>query len=203
MNEKKISEFNALLASKAPAPGGGGASALAASLGAALGGMVINLTIGKKKYAEYEGELNEILSELESMRLRLEMLINEDAEAFLPLSKAYSIPKDAPGREEELERCLRIAAQPPMEMLRLACRGIIILQRLEVIGSQLAISDVGTGAVMLWAAMYGAAMNVRVNTKLMKNREYADALNREIEQLMNEHWVIAEEVYKKVWERLA
>ena len=201
MNKKKISEFNALLASKAPAPGGGGASA--ASLGAALGSMVINLTVGKKKYARFEAELNEILSELETMRLRLEELVNEDAEAFLPLSKAYSIPKDAPGREEELERCLRIAAQPPMEMLRLACRGIIIHQRLELIGSQLAISDVGTGAVMLWAAMYGAAMNVRVNTKLMKDREYADALNAEVEKLMNEHWVIAEETYKKVWERLA
>ena len=203
MSEMNIAKFNASLASKSPTPGGGGASALAASLGAALGSMVANLTIGKKKYAEYEAELIEILRELEEIRFRLEKLIDEDAEAFMPLAKAYSIPKDAAGREEEMERCLRIAAQPPMEMLRLACRGIIIHKRLEAIGSQLAVSDVGTGAVMFWAAMYGAAMNVRINTKLMKDRAYADALNAEIERIMNEYWVIADETYKKVWERLA
>lgn len=200
--EMQINEFNALLASKAPAPGGGGASALAASLGAALGSMVVNLTRGKKKYAEYEDELTEIRSELETLRLRAESLIDADAEAFEPLAMAYAIPKDAEGRTEEMERCLRIAVQPPMEMLRLACRGILIHERLEKIGSVLAISDVGTGVIMLWAAMYGAAMNVRVNTRLMADRDYAEKLNAEVEELMGSHWKIADRVYESVWERL-
>lgn len=202
MIEKNIAEFNALLASKAPVPGGGGASALAASLGAALGSMVANLTLGKKKYAEYETENGSLLRELEELRLKAEELIEKDAEAFEPLSKAYSIPRDAPFRDEEMERCLRMAAEPPMEILRIACRGILIHEKLEKTGSVLAISDVGTGVIMFWAAMYGAAMNVRVNTRLMKDRAYAEALNSEAESLMAAHWKIADKVYETVWERL-
>jgi len=201
-SEMDIKSFDALLASRAATPGGGGASALAAALGAALGSMVGNLTLGKKKYAEYEPELRELMTELEALRLRAEELIDADAEAFEPLAKAYAIPKDAPGRSAELERCLRIAAEPPMEMLHLACRGILIHQRLEKIGSVLAISDVGTGVIMLWAAMYGAAMNVRVNTRLMTDRDYAEKLNAEVESLMGSHWKIADRVYENVWERL-
>lgn len=198
----QIDNFNALLASRAAVPGGGGASALAASLGAALGSMVTNLTYGKKKYAQYEEELQTILSELEELRFKCQSLMDKDAKAFEPLSKAYSIPKDDPNRPEEMERCLRLAAEPPMEILRLACRGILIHRRLEEIGSVLAISDVGTGVIMFWAAMYGAAMNVRVNTKLMADRDYADKLNSEVDVLMGEHWKIADAVYEKVWERL-
>ncbi len=202
ISEMKIHEFNEILASKAPIPGGGGASALAASLGAALGSMVANLTVGKKKYAQYESEHMAFLDELEGLRIRAEELIAEDAAAFEPLSRAYSIPKDDPGRDEEMERCLRLAAEPPMEILRLACRGILIHERLEQTGSVLAISDVGTGVIMFWAAMYGAAMNVRVNTRLMRDREYAEKLNAEVESLMNSHWKIADKVYENVWERL-
>lgn len=200
--EMKINEFSALLASKAAVPGGGGASALCAALGAALAGMVCNLTDGKKKYAQYQQEIEALRSEAEDIRLGLEKLMDEDAAGFEPLSKAYSIPKDAPGRDEILEDGLRKAAQPPMEMLRLCCRGIKLHERLEQIGSALAISDVGTGAVLCWAGMYGAAMNVRANTHLMKDRDQAQALNAQVEELMEVHWKIADETYEKVWERL-
>lgn len=198
----QIDSFNAQLASRAAVPGGGGASALAASLGAALGSMVANLTVGKKKYAQYENELNAFLAELEELRIECQNLMDEDAKAFEPLSRAYSIPKDDPDRGFEMERCLRHAAEPPMKIARLACRGILIHQRLEEIGSILAVSDVGTGVIMFWAALYGAAMNVRVNTKLMADRSYAEKLNTEVEALVTEHWKIAEKVYEKVWERL-
>ncbi len=198
----QIDSFNTLLASRAAVPGGGGASALAASLGAALGSMVSNLTIGKKKYAQYEAELNNLLKELDELRIKCQSLMDEDAKAFEPLSKAYSIPKDDPNRAEEMERCLRLAAEPPMEIARFACRGILIHQRLEEIGSVLAISDVGTGVIMLRAALCGAAMNVRVNTKLMADRQHAEKLNAEVDALVAEHLKIAENVYEKVWERL-
>ena len=197
-----ISRYNEALASRAATPGGGGASALAASLGAALGSMVCNLTISKKKYEEHREEIESIAAELEALRVKCEQLMDDDAFAFEPLAKAYSIPKDAPGRDEEMERCLRLAAEPPMELLRLCCRGILIHERLEKIGSVLAISDVATGVVMLWAAMYGAAVNVRVNTRLMKDRDYAESLNAELAELMEGHWKTADEVYEKVWERL-
>lgn len=198
----EICRFNEALASSAATPGGGGASALAASLGVALAGMVCNLTSGKKKYAEHQQEIEELLGQCEKLRVCLEQLMDDDAAAFQPLSEAYKMPKDEPGREEVLEACLRRAAEPPMEMLRLACRGVLVHQRLEQIGSVLAVSDVGTGAVLCWAAMYGAAMNVLANTHLMKDRDYAEKLNAEAGALMAEHWKIADKTYESVWERL-
>lgn len=200
--ETGLSGFCSSLASRDAVPGGGGASALAGALGAALASMVGKLTVGKPKYAQYEDEIQEILSQARALREKLLGLIDGDAEAFLPLSRAYAIPKDAPGRDEELERCLRLAAQAPLEILRCACQGIELHQRLEKKCSALALSDVGTGAVMCWAALYGAAMNVRVNTRLMKDRDYAAAVDAEVEALMNKYWKIADEVYESVWNSL-
>lgn len=198
----KLSDYSAALASDAPTPGGGGASAVVAALGTALAGMVCGLTDGREKYAEHQSEIEELLNEAEELRIRLEQLADEDAAAFEPLSKAYKIPKDDPKRDETLEKCLRDAARPPMEILRLSCRAILIHQRLEQIGSTMAISDVGTGAVFCWAAMYGSAMNVLANTHLMKDMDYAAELNGECASLMAGHWQIADRVYESVWERL-
>lgn len=197
-----LRRFNEELASKAPAPGGGGASALAASLGTALAGMVCRLTSGKAKYAGNQREIEAVLAEVDELRARLEQLIDEDARAFAPLSRAYAIPKDDPERGAVLEECLRKAAEPPMEVLRLSCRAIRLHERLAEIGSALAQSDVGTGVVLCWAAMYGAAMNVLANTHLMKDRDYAGALNARAEELMGEHWQVADRVYESVWEKL-
>lgn len=197
-----IDRFNEALASRAATPGGGGSSALCGALGTALAGMVCQLTSGKKKYAEYQAEIEEIIVRAEEMRLGFEHLMDDDAAAFQPLSEAYSIPKDDPNRDAILEEGLRKAAEPPMDILRLACDGILLHERLEKIGSVLAISDVGTGAVLCWAAMYGAAMNVRANTHLMKDRDYAEKLNAEVESLMAAHWKIADKTYESVWERL-
>lgn len=197
-----VNRFADALASAEPVPGGGGASAVVAALGAALAGMVCNLTAGKKKYAEHQTEIEALLAECGSLRKRLLELADLDAAAFEPLSRAYKIPKDDPRRESEMEACLRTAAEPPMEMLRLSCRAILIHERLAEIGSTMALSDVGTGAVFCWAAMYGSAMNVRANTHLMKDRAYAEALNAETESLMAGHWQIADRVYESVWEGL-
>ena len=162
-----VSEFTAALASSSPAPGGGGASALAAALGAALACMVGNLTVGKKKYAENEPRLRELIAEAQSLRERLLALVDADAEAFLPLAAAYRLPKDAPGRDAVMEKCLADAAAVPMEILELSCRVIALQEEFAALGSSLAVSDAGTGAVFAWAAMYGAALNVLVNTRLM------------------------------------
>lgn len=173
------------------------------SLGAALAAMVGNLTAGKPKFAGREAELESLIAEADSLRLRLAALVDADAEAFLPLSRAYALPKDAPGRDGELEKCLRAAAEVPMEVLRLAAEGIALHERLCGNCSALAVSDVGTGVVFCWAALYGAAMNVRVNTHLMKDREYAAKLDAEVSALMDKYWKIADEVYGKVWDALA
>ena len=195
-------DFTAQLASKASVPGGGGASALVAALGAALGSMVGNFTLGKKKYADVEEDIRALMAEAEQLQKELLDCINQDAAAFEPLSKAYGIPKEEPGRDETLERCLRDAAAVPMRILRLSCRAIELQQSFAEKGSTMMVSDAGTGVVFCWAALYGAVLNVKVNTKLMKDRAFAGEMNEEAEALMNKYWKVAEAVYEDVYRRL-
>lgn len=197
-----IEDFTKVLASSSPAPGGGGAVALVAAVGIALGNMVGNLTVGKKKYADVEDEIKELMVRSEDLRERFLNAIDDDEKAFLPLAKAYSIPKDDPDREKEMERCLRIAAAAPLNVLELCCEAILIHKDYARLGSKLAVSDAATGVVLCWGAMYGAAVNVKVNTGLMKDREYAEKLNSHVEELMNTYYKIAENVYEDVYRRL-
>ena len=197
-----IQEFLQALASKAPAPGGGGASALTAALGAALGSMVGNLTVGKAAYREQEADLYCLMRETEQIQEELTALIQKDADAFTPLSQAYRMDKTAPEYDRVMEQALRRAAQPPMEILRLSCRMIELQREYAEKGSKLAVSDAGTGAVLCWAAMYGAALNVLANTRLMKDRLYAEKLNDEVGQLMQRYWPVAEQTYDRVYQKL-
>ena len=193
--------FAEALASRSSVPGGGGASALTGALGAALCSMVGEFTAGKPKYAAAEPEVRALMAEAETLRESLLRLIDADAEAFAPLSRAYAIPKDDPSRAETLEKCLRAAAAPPMEMLRLSCRAIRLHEAMLEKGSAMMLSDVGTGVVLCWSAMYGAWLNVKVNTKPMADRDYAEGLNREADALAEENWKIAEAVYESVMRR--
>ena len=202
MNDMSVRDFAEILAAKTSVPGGGGASALVAALGAALGSMVGNFTLGKKKYAEVEPDIIRLMDEAERIRLALLDCIDEDAAAFEPLSKAYGIPKDAPGRDETLEKCLCDAAAAPMKIMELACEAIVLHKEFAEKGSTLMVSDAGTGVVFCWAAMYGAALNVKVNTKLMLDRAHAEEMNKHVDELMEKYWKIAEAVYESVYGRL-
>lgn len=202
MIEKTIFEFNDLLASASPTPGGGGVSALAAALGTGLGVMVARLTVGKKKYAEQEAELLALSAEAETIRRRLLELVDEDAKCFEPLSRAYSLPKGLPGREEIMESCLLTAASAPMEAAELCCRAIELMERFARLGSALAVSDAGCGAALCGAALRSAALNVCVNTRLMKNRETAEEMNGKIREMLAKYIPMAEETYHSVLERL-
>lgn len=201
MNSGKYSVENYLesLASKAPVPGGGGASALVAAAGAALDSMVCNLTSGKKKYAAVEPEITVLCQEADELRRTLISLADEDAAVFEPLSQCYAIPKDDPQREAKMQPALAAAAEVPMKILRACCRGIELSDRLSEIGSVLAVSDAGCAAVFFWAAMYAAALNVRINTKSMTDRSTAEALNKECDELMNTYWKTAEATYERVY----
>ena len=165
------------LASKAPTPGGGGASALVGALGAALCTMVGNYTVGKQKYAGVEEDVKALMAKAEDLRARLLALVDADAAAFEPLSKAYAIPKDDPNRAQVMEQCLRDAAAAPMEILRLSCEAIDLHSEMLEKGSVMMLSDVGTGVVLCQSAMQGAALNVKVNTKSMADRTYAQTMN--------------------------
>ena len=198
MLHKSVNDFTAALASKASVPGGGSASALAGALAAALGGMVGELTVGKKKYAAVEPILRELLDEAEKLRGQLLECVEKDAAALAPLAKAYAIPKDAPARAETLEACLLAAAAPPMEVLELTGRTIELLRGFADMGSPIAVSDAAVGA-----ALARAEINVRVNTRLMQNRERAAALDAKAHALVDKYARQAEKIYDDIYGRLA
>ncbi len=170
-------DFIEKLSTKEPTPGGGGASALLGAVAAALASMVAGLTSGKKKYAEYQDDIERIIKNMNFEIKVFLALIDKDAEGFLPLSRAYAIPKDSPEREAVLEQALAVAAQTPFEILKECDKLLSVLDELTVKGSRLALSDVGVAAAACRAAADGAAMNVYANTGLMKKRDYADELN--------------------------
>lgn len=193
-----INDFMKELSSKAPVPGGGGASALIGAIGVALCSMVANLTTGKKKYAEYEEDIQKILQRTEISIDSLLSLIKKDAQVFEPLSKAYGIPKDDPNRAEILEKALVAACSVPMKILREVAMATDIIQELSVKGSKLAISDVGVAASACRCAMESAIMNVYINTKLMKNRDYAIKLNNEAEAMLAEGVKVCNTIYEQI-----
>lgn len=199
--EQTCQGFLDALASKAPVPGGGGASALVGALGAALCTMVGNYTVGKKKYADVEEDVKALMAKAEDIRARLLALVDADAEAFEPLSKAYAIPKDDPSREAVMEKCLQDAAATPMAILRLSCEAIDLHREMLDKGSVIMLSDVGTGVIFCQSALYGAALNVRVNTKSMADRAFAQAMDEEVDALVEKYSVIARQVYDAVMGR--
>ena len=184
MNDLSVRAFTDELAAKVSVPGGGGASALVGALASALGSMVGNFTLGKKKYADVEPEIIRLMDKAAELQNKLLACIDKDAEGFEPLSRAYGLPKDAPGRDETLEKCLRDAAAVPFEIAELAAEVIAVQEEFAKKGSKLMVSDAGCGAAFARAALEGAVLNVRVNTKLMKDREYATDLDARVDELL-------------------
>ena len=184
MNDLSVRAFTDELAAKVSVPGGGGASALVGALASALGSMVGNFTLGKKKYADVEPEIIRLMDKAAELQNKLLACIDKDAEGFEPLSRAYGLPKDAPGRDETLEKCLRDAAAVPFEIAELAAEVIAVQEEFAKKGSKLMVSDAGCGAAFARAALEGAVLNVRVNTKLMKDREYAADLDARVDELL-------------------
>lgn len=202
MMEKTCTGFLEELSSKAAVPGGGGAAALVGAVGTALGNMVGSLTVGKKKYAAVEPDILALNEQAAALRLRLEKLVQGDAEAFAPLAKAYSIPKDDPAREAIMARALETAAAVPLEIMKCCGEAIALLEEYEAKGSVLAVSDAGCGAVFCRAALEAAGLNVRVNTRLMADRTKAAELDAQVSALLKEYLPRAEAIYAKVSARL-
>lgn len=198
-----LEEFVDALASKAAVPGGGGASALAASLGIALGNMVGEFTVGKKKYADAEEELRACMVRAKDLSGKFLNCIERDAAAFEPLSRAYAIPKDDKNRDIVMENCLRDAAKVPMEILHLVCEAIKLEERFAVLGSVMIQSDAAVGASILRSSLLGAAVNVKINTKSMKDREYADSVNKEVDALVEEYLPLADSIFEHVYHKYA
>ena len=196
--ELTCKDFVKILASKEPAPGGGGAVALTAAIGLALGNMTASLTQGKKKYAEVEGDIVLLKAKADKIQKELLDLIEEDALAFMPLLDAYSLPKESKEeisyRQEVLEKAYERASQTPFAVLIKAGEALEIIEEIAKKGSPLAVSDAGTGAAIVKSSLVGAALNVYVNTKAMKNRELADEINQKTQNLVERYTCLADEI---------
>ena len=203
---KGCDEFVEVLSSKAPVPGGGGASALVGAVGAALCNMVGNLTVGKKKYADVEEELRGLMEQVTEIQNRFLQLIDEDAEGFAPLAKAYGLPS---GTEEEkakkaeiMEKCLNDACGVPMEIMENCCRAIDLIEIFAAKGSVLAVSGAGVAAACCRAALKGASLNIYINTKSMKDRKRGDELNQKCDEMIAVYGAKAEKLFDSVLQKL-
>lgn len=206
MSEKiadlSIGDFMDVLSSKASVPGGGGASAVAASVGCSLGRMVASLTLGKRRYAEVEPRVRAIAERLDVLRADLLALADADAEAFEPLSRAYGLPKDTEEerarKAEVMEAALKAACEPPLAIMEKICEATGLLAELARVGSRIAVSDAGAGAVLLSAAVRAASLNVYINAKSMAERSCADALTARADELVTSARRVADATFEQV-----
>jgi formiminotetrahydrofolate cyclodeaminase len=206
ITDNTCKDFVSVLASKAPVPGGGGASALVGAIGTALGNMVGSLTVGKKKYAEFEDDIKEMMAKADQLQKDLLDCVEKDAEVFEPLAKAYGMPheteEEKAAKAKVMAKVLKDACQAPLEIMRKCCESIELCEQFAGKGSRLAISDAGVGVTFCKAALLGASLNVFINTKAMADREYAAKVNKEAEDMLNEYTIRADEVFAMVYSGL-
>ena len=198
MTMESCRKFVEVLASDAPAPGGGGAAALVGAIGTALGNMVGSLTVGKKKYAGVEAEILTLKAKCDALQKELLDQVEADEKGFVPLAKAYGIPKDDPNRDKVMEEATLIACSTPMKIMELCCQAMEYVSVFAAKGSRLAVSDAGCAAVCCKAALQAASLNVFINTKSLKNREVAEEMNAKANAMLDKYCTMADEIFNTV-----
>lgn len=194
------------LASKEPTPGGGGASAYVGALATALGSMVGNLTVGKKRYEAVEADTYITLEKLAALRTRMLELVDEDARAFAPLAKAYSLPKATPEEQAEKDRVMQEAlvgaCEVPLNIMRSCAQVIELCEFLAYNGSRMVLSDVGVAVVFAKAALLGASLNVYINAKDIADRDRAEGYTGEADRLIAGSSALADKLYSYVLDEI-
>ena len=192
--------------SSAPVPGGGGVAALVGSIGAALAGMVCNLTTGKKKYAQYEADIQRITGSARALMSELMAQIDRDAENFYPLSQCYGLPattdEEKAVKEQKMQAALKVAITAPIDIVRLAYKAIALHKELAEKGSKLAVSDVGCGVVCLKAAMQCGWLNVMINLKSIHDPDFVSAVEAELKPMLADGEAMADAIYADVASQL-
>lgn len=189
--DETIKNYLDLLSSGSPTPGGGSVSALASSLGVSLGMMVVNLTIGKKFYEEYDEAtkymINYTYDDCSKLKQRLTELIDEDTQAYDAVMEAIKLPKDTDDekkiRAEALQTAYVRAMEVPLETARLSLKVLENLDRLKEYVNPNAISDIGVGVLMAHSGLMGSVDNVRINLKHINNVVTVNETMEEIEEL--------------------
>ncbi|MCL2807863.1 MAG: cyclodeaminase/cyclohydrolase family protein [Coriobacteriia bacterium] len=195
------------LASSAPAPGGGGAAALMGALGSALGNMVSALTAGKPKYADVDEEVRQLIVTANELQERFIEYVAMDEEVFVPLAKAYGLPSTTQEERERkaqvMESCLISCSQVPLDIMRSCAAALEMVERIEVIGTTIAISDAGCAALALKAALLSAELNIRANTMFLKDQTKAEVITAEAESIIEKCVPLADAIHQNVRNRLS
>lgn len=204
--EMQINDFIAVLGSDTPAPGGGSASALAAAQGIALTKMVTELTIGKKKYAEFEDEIKLLQKKAKSLQEGLLRAIDEDTEAFNQVSAVFGLPKtteeEKKARREAMQSALKGAAVTPFSMMEKIVDALKVTQAAVGKSNTNAASDLGVAALNLKAALQGAWLNVLINLASIKDEMFVRQYRKAGESLVEEGSKIADATYQQILESL-
>jgi len=175
LKDMTVTEFMDTLASKAPAPGGGSAAALAGSMAASLASMVAGLTIGKKAYLEVEEEMKELQNTAQALKDNLLELVDRDSDSYLAVMQAFRLPKesdeDKVARSEAIQKATLNAAEVPLETMQKTFEVAALLKTCAEKGNRFASTDVGVGSLMLVTASEGAYRNVMINLDSLKNQD--------------------------------
>lgn len=174
-------------ASESPAPGGGSISAYMGALAAALGTMVANLSAHKAGWDDRWEEFSDVAEKGRDIQDRLIRLVDEDTEAFNMIMDVFAMPKNTPeeknARAEALEKATLHATQVPLSTMKAASETFDVLQQMAEKGNPASVSDAGVGALAARAAVLGAELNVKINAAGLKDREAADRILREAEEI--------------------
>jgi len=201
-----IERFLAESASAAPTPGGGSVAAYVGALGASMVCMVANLTIGKEKYKEVQGEVTEILQQAQSCLTDLQVGLTQDIQVFNQFMDVFKLPKETEDeklyRGQCLQAVLREATESPMEVARKSLAVVRLAQRLAPIGNKGAISDVGVAAYLGESALKSAMLSVDINLPQIKDASYSDEIQKEARELKAEAASLLEQTIKVVQQRL-
>jgi formiminotetrahydrofolate cyclodeaminase len=207
IKQSAIDTFLDDLASSSATPGGGSAAAIIGAMGAALASMVCNLTIGKKKYADVEEEMQALLARAEALRAKLTGMIEDDVKAFDAVMAAYGMPKETDAekekRTEAIQAALKIATDVPLRCCHAAREVIDVASAVAAKGNLGVISDAGVAVLAAYAALRSAALNVYTNAKIITDKAFADAKLKELEALLQGAERTTEAAYELVKGKLS
>ncbi len=202
-----IKEYISDLSAKKNTPGGGSASALSAALGASLGAMVCEFTIGKKKYADVEDRIKQMLKEFISIRDKFVELMQKDVDVFHnEMGKAYSLPKETESqkkhRHQTIQQACKSCCQPPLDITRECMKALKLLLELAEKGSAMLISDVGVANEIICGAFEGAKLNVEINLKYIEDHKFVSDVQEEIFPAAAEITSLSDQITRIVRDKL-
>jgi formiminotetrahydrofolate cyclodeaminase len=187
LSELPVKEFLLVTAGDDPVPGGGSVSALCGALSAALGQMVTNLTIGRKKYADQEENMKEMAVVFNSYLDEFARDIDADSDAYDAVFSAYKLPKETEEektiRAQKIQDATKIAAEIPLQVAQKACKLMDFISMVAKTGNQNAVTDACVAMMCARTAVLGALLNVRINLSSIKDGEYVDKLKKEADFL--------------------